>query len=396
MFDERTILAMMTILPLALAGVSAALRYGLADDVRGIGGWAWVLLLFGLSASVVVAWPTDITTVPLLIANALFVPASTLIGFSVSRYFRQSVRPWRWVLSALLVYAFSVSQSFDPAQGRLRVVVLSIYGFSSAAIGAAATVKSGELGRGIGAKILLGALGVLMVGALLRALAAVTNSIGPVTLYAETPGAIMVAFLTLLHLGLLLGTLGLLRRSGERMRVRLEHLAAHDPLTGVLTRGGFAPVVTHALARAVRQNEPIALVLIDVDHFKQVNDRYGHQAGDEVLCNVASVLGQHRRAGDLVARLGGEEFALLLPHCDGNAAQKLAESVRSALAEHSLDYLGQRIAVTGGFGVAACPPCAPEFNELYRCADEALYRAKCGGRNHVDSGPLAATTPVSD
>ena len=176
-----------------------------------------------------------------------------------------------------------------------------------------------------------------------------------------------------------------------RLHRILEQQALVDALTGLANRRAAEQALTVELARAVRFGSPLSLVFADLDHFKQVNDRFGHPSGDLVLRELAAVLAATVREIDLAARWGGEEFCLILPGTDLAGAVGLAERVRTALAERAiLTAEGAPLHVTASFGVAGHPPLA-SAEELIASADAALYDAKRRGRNCVSIG----TSPVS-
>ena len=161
----------------------------------------------------------------------------------------------------------------------------------------------------------------------------------------------------------------------------IEELARKDPLTGAANRRAFNERLRFEAERGVRMNAPLVMVMLDLDHFKRVNDDYGHETGDKVLVAVASLLTKAVRPYDLVARIGGEEIALLLPGIDLERGFEIAERLRRELAEHAIDGYPDRI--TASFGVALLPP-GGDPERLMSRADAALYRAKAGGRNRVE------------
>ena len=183
--------------------------------------------------------------------------------------------------------------------------------------------------------------------------------------------------------------LGVLNRELQDANQRLKKQALTDELTGLANRRQFFARLQEEWRRARRRREYLALVMIDVDYFKVINDRFGHQSGDQCLKQLAQVLQEHgRRAGEMVARLGGEEFALLLPGCGAERACKIAEDLREDVArlDISLPHSPGRVAVhpTVSCGVASLVPDeyhAPEY--LLFLADQALYDAKDAGRNRV-------------
>ena len=162
----------------------------------------------------------------------------------------------------------------------------------------------------------------------------------------------------------------------------LELLSVTDRLTGLGNRNKLDERLADELARSRRNGTAFALVMLDIDHFKAVNDTYGHQAGDEVLAATAALLRQHSRATDVVGRWGGEEFMLLCPETDANGGMFLAEQLRACVEEARFPVIGR---ITASFGVAAFRP-ADDEEALLRRADDALYRAKGKGRNRVEAG----------
>jgi diguanylate cyclase (GGDEF)-like protein len=167
----------------------------------------------------------------------------------------------------------------------------------------------------------------------------------------------------------------------------LARLARLDGLTGIANHRRFREFLDQEWRRCLRAGQPLSVIMIDIDHFKQYNDRYGHQQGDEALCNVAEVLQRAtRRPGDLAARYGGEEFILVLTNTDQKGAVKLAESVRNDLFEAEIPHDGcaiGRITLSAGVATVA-PERGADPDGLVSRADDALYRAKDGGRNRVE------------
>ncbi|WP_199103625.1 diguanylate cyclase [Aquitalea sp. ASV11] len=158
--------------------------------------------------------------------------------------------------------------------------------------------------------------------------------------------------------------------------------AEHDGMTGLNTRQCFESRSMVLLQQAEGSNLPLCLVLMDLDHFKQINDRHGHQAGDQVLLTFSELLRQGMRPADVTGRMGGEEFALLLPQTPPAQALAMAENLRLRAAEIPAVSLGGSIPYSVSMGLAVWQP-GMSFTELYRHADQALYAAKKAGRNQV-------------
>ncbi len=168
-----------------------------------------------------------------------------------------------------------------------------------------------------------------------------------------------------------------------RYHEEIYQLATHDALTELYNRRHFIEMADKEIARAMRHARPLSLCIVDVDLFKPVNDRYGHISGDEVLRQIAALLRRHARSDDLAARIGGEEFALLLPECDALAAQAFADRLREAVAVAPFAPGGEPQRITISIGVAALATGRDARPALMAAADAALYRAKSEGRNRV-------------
>jgi diguanylate cyclase (GGDEF)-like protein len=175
-------------------------------------------------------------------------------------------------------------------------------------------------------------------------------------------------------------------RSARRFEA-LDHRASTDPLTGLANRSTFDARMASLAGYFDRYARPFSIVALDVDFFKKFNDTWGHEAGDRVLQHVAELLKQTVRDVDLPARMGGEEFVVLLPETTVQQAAEAAERIRRTLESRSVDWNGQRLSVTASLGVSACPDCTTTPAEVLGQADAALYRAKDAGRNRVAVAP---------
>jgi diguanylate cyclase (GGDEF)-like protein len=171
-----------------------------------------------------------------------------------------------------------------------------------------------------------------------------------------------------------------------RLRNQLEMQARTDALTGVMNRRALDLAGQRELAACSRRNSPLAVVAIDLDHFKRVNDAYGHAAGDAALAAAAQLLQRCLRSTDLLARFGGEEFIAVLPDRDGERAQLVAERLRGRMESLRIDYDQRQLNLTASFGLAIASPepeLAETWGDLLRRADDALYDAKRAGRNCI-------------
>ena len=184
-------------------------------------------------------------------------------------------------------------------------------------------------------------------------------------------GAVMIAWFEMF------GRYAVERTKFER---QLAALATTDPLTGILNRRACMERAQALADGAERYGRPLAVLMIDIDHFKLVNDRHGHESGDKVLCLFASVVEERLRQVDVFARMGGEEFVVLMPETSREGALVAAERIRKAIESAKLQLGGTSISTTVSIGVVAG---GGMFDEALRKADEALYRAKHEGRNRV-------------
>jgi diguanylate cyclase (GGDEF)-like protein len=183
---------------------------------------------------------------------------------------------------------------------------------------------------------------------------------------------------------------------------KLERLATVDELTNLANRRHALAFLERCWEQARRHNHPLSCVTIDIDHFKRVNDTYGHALGDVVLSQVAQILDHNARAGDIAARMGGEEFLVICPQTDEQGAVAVAERIRSSVEETQISSGNVEINVTLSAGVARSTPNLQNPDDLIRAADDALYQAKRTGRNKVcisehqeDTPPSVATVDVS-
>jgi diguanylate cyclase (GGDEF)-like protein len=166
---------------------------------------------------------------------------------------------------------------------------------------------------------------------------------------------------------------------------QLEHLAHTDPLTGLANKRSLEQALIRDLARADRDKMYLSVVIADADHFKQVNDRFGHPVGDQVLKRISKAISSNLRTGDLATRYGGEEFVLILPGTNAFGAKLAAERIRRAIEKTQMDGPQGPFTVTASFGVACIcgPGCAGQSKQIIEQADQALYAAKKNGRNRV-------------
>jgi diguanylate cyclase (GGDEF)-like protein len=200
----------------------------------------------------------------------------------------------------------------------------------------------------------------------------------------SAPGGVAAAALLIVFAACIVATFGFIMLHKERAEAEALRLATIDPLTGAYNRRTFHEIAERELSRVRRAGQPLSIVMIDIDHFRQVNETHGHRVGDAVLARVAESIGTALRKEDMLVRYGGEEFLVLLPDVPGPGAVVVAGRIRRTVANESIEVEGIAFPVTVSLGVAARLDEGPESIEgLLARADSALALAKERGRNRV-------------
>ena len=192
-----------------------------------------------------------------------------------------------------------------------------------------------------------------------------------------------------------IATSGFLLMCGERLNKDLARLATLDPLTGIFNRRTMAELAQKAVAASKRHGRALSLLVLDIDNFKRINDQFGHESGDLALCRVVELVRTELRESDLFARIGGEEFAVILPDADETSATAMAERVRLRLCNAGFAISGWPIELQVSIGVGTLGPKISDLETLFRHTDRAMYAAKRAGRNRVVSvSQLARQVPA--
>jgi diguanylate cyclase (GGDEF)-like protein/PAS domain S-box-containing protein len=187
------------------------------------------------------------------------------------------------------------------------------------------------------------------------------------------------------HAGEIIGFVGWVRDITERRRneAQLAYLANHDPLTGLFNRNRFEEELAAVAARARQQRHQVAVLMLDLDNFKYVNETYGHKGGDELAVSIATVLKDHLRPTDVLARFGGDEYGMLVADTTAQAANELAEALLTAVREHSIEITGRALHVTASVGVVVFDGMEANIQELLADCERAMYQSKENGRNRA-------------
>ena len=376
-----TMLAMIIASSLMMAVSMAVVGWGRRRD--GLGRWAAALLVNAIGHLLIMLRGLIPDVLSIVVGNLML--SSVFVGLIAAVYQFQG-RPVRWALllaPPLLVLVF-VSVFIDNFPARVSFVGLVIGLQAVWALLAALSHRHATVGRGQWLLVAGLSLEAVVLGG--RALVAISTH-SEATNILQSSALQTLTFLATFSV-VLVSSVGFVFMSRDRADENNRVLAALDPLTGVANRRSLIAALDRDVARAQRMREPMALMMVDIDHFKDVNDQYGHPAGDRVLCSVVNVLRQRVRAQDLVGRYGGEEFMVLLPDTGLTGAEQLARELCKAVEESRCPadgVPGPGIAVTVSIGVfGGRLESGDSWDMLIAAADRALYQAKNNGRNRVE------------
>lgn len=376
-----TMLAVIIASSLMMAASMAVVGWGRRRD--GLGRWAAALLVNAIGHLLLMLRGLIPDVLTIVVANVFL--SCVFVGMIAAVYQFQG-RPVRWALllaPPLLVLVF-VTAFIDSFPARVSFVGLAIGLQAVWALLAALSHRHATVGRGQWLLVAGLSLEAVVLGG--RALVAISTH-SEATHILQSSALQTLTFLATFSV-VLVSSVGFVFMSRDRADETNRVLAAMDPLTGVANRRSLIAALDRDVARAQRMREPMALMMVDIDHFKDVNDQYGHPAGDRVLCGVINVLRQRVRAQDLVGRYGGEEFMVLLPDTGLAGAEQLARELCKAVEESRCPadgVPGPGIAVTVSIGVfGGRLESGDSWDMLIAAADRALYQAKNNGRNRVE------------
>jgi diguanylate cyclase (GGDEF)-like protein len=377
MFDIRSLFVVMVVTNLVLA---ASLWIGTGRRLGGgLGPWTLGLLAQGGAFLLFVGRDALPDWLSVVAANGLVGVSFSLLAAGILAFRGRRLPPFVH-FAAGAVAAFAVGALLHDFGARF-VAASFLYAACSATLVAVAWkpvegVSAGTRGLFLGS-FALGFLSFLLRG--------ITPLFAPGAIEGFlVPSAVQAVSLMANYTVILVSSVSFLLMQKERADHLSQQLASLDPLTRAFNRRTFVELAEKQLARARRLDAPLSLVLLDLDHFKSVNDNHGHLAGDRVLQLFADMVRSQLRKEDLFVRYGGEEFALLLPDVPGPGAVSLAGRIRKAVAKELFRIDGVELPLTLSAGVAARIDEGPEgLNDLIARADEALYTAKHRGRNRV-------------
>lgn len=390
--DPRTLALYTTAISLLLAAL--AHFYGRKRRVYpGYGWWVASLLLFGLAISTIGLRGLVPDWLARLGPAAVGLSAVLAISEGQWRFVGHDKRPrGPWVLALLTMIAVALAGELTSAQwqraaGAIGVGLVAL----TVAWQFAGRWPHGLRGAGRACALLLALFATVRIvrGSQFIYAGPEFDVLAPqaISILSYTANAM---FVTLWGFGFIFLCAARMEAELAESRASLHELARKDPLTGLLNRRAFFEDAAGELARARRYRTPLALLMIDIDRFKSVNDDHGHPAGDRLLCEIGRRLQAELRTSDLLGRIGGEEFAVLLVQTPEAQALQIAERLRLAVAQTEIESEGARIARTASLGVAVGAELPASIEDFMRTADQALYRAKHAGGDSVER---SATTP---
>jgi len=381
--DVFTMSTMITVITLTMA--TSLLWLARGSNRQGLKLCAAGLLLYGLSLPVLslreVLFPSALS---IIAGNAMVCLSLGILVLAVYRFHNVKPNPW-WILAPMVILLPGLLLMLDNL--RERIIFTSLVFAAQHAILGWTTLQHRTHVSGDGHVMAAAVTFTSAAGLIVRAVLELTGIVNSPSFTA--PEVKYNYFLLSSTVAVLVFTLGFIFMVRDAVGEDYRQLSIRDDLTGIANRRHLLQQIDMRLTEARRIRMPLSLLMIDLDHFKDVNDRFGHLAGDAVLKEVALIIESRIRASDLVGRYGGEEFAVLLPHTSLQAAATLAEDLRGAIENTVVSWEDLRVHVTVSIGVHTSLPSAPlSRNALIEGADHAMYQAKTQGRNQVSASSV--------
>ncbi|MAL03553.1 MAG: hypothetical protein CL625_04645 [Arenimonas sp.] len=393
-FDIRSGLLVGAFLTLLTGAVLAVVARAMPAIFRPAMNW-WVAATLLQPAGFVLLSQRDALPawVTIVVANALIAAAFAAYAMALRRFHRLTVP--HGLLWGMVAAAVAVSIWFGLVQPDLTHRLIAISIVLAAMLGYCAwTIYRGPDVRSLVRHV---AGGAFLLAAVIMAYRALVLTWDP----GQVSAVFQLTHVQLLTYGVgsvlpVVATVGFLLLCTDRSQRELERAARMDYLTDVYNRRAIEELGTRAIASARRHGTPLALQVVDIDHFKHINDELGHAAGDLALVRAVERIRECLRTEDILGRLGGEEFIVLMPNTDGDSAVAAAERIREAFSQRPLDLRGERRKVTLSIGVAVLAPADRLFSQLLQRGDRAMYAAKHAGRDLVMADAMSGWDSLPD
>lgn len=371
-------LLLMTILVCVLVAL-AIVTVAWGDRHEGLQFWAAGLGINALAYGFFVLRNAIGEPISIVLGNGLTSLAQCFLLAAVLRFQGRALH-WPVLVLPALVLSAAMMSLLDNFQ--LRVIASSVVlAVQSALILRALYVRRrSTVGRG--ALLVMAGMGLMLLVMLLRSTDGITGIVSRES-FQQDSAMQTLTFVAILSISVI-ASLGFVFMSKERADEANRRLAALDELTGVANRRSIIAALDRDVGRALRTGESMAVMMVDIDHFKHINDTYGHLAGDQVLREVVNLIQKRIRAQDIVGRYGGEEFLVVLADSSAQEALLVAERLRAAVESARCAYAEQSLSVSVSIGVfGGCLEAGDNSDQLIQASDLALYRAKQSGRNRV-------------
>lgn len=379
--DPRTLLfSLILTYGLSVVSMFVAAASRKSNKPGGMEKWAGAMFLGTLTWGLIAARGRIPDFFAVIVANGILTAAFALILAAIYEFQQRPLPRWQYLVPVAMMLLM-VTLLGDDIRSRFIWDGI-IYGFQLVLIGRALLTDEGTR-AGQAWRLMFGGVVMLLLVLAMRAGFALSGHIQfaqPQNNLAIQPIQ-LITYLASMSIALL-GSFGFLLMVKERTDNEIMHLAMTDSLTQIPNRRALTDYAEHALAR--RSGLPLALLMIDADHFKLINDTHGHQIGDDVLCRITALFAGRLRGQDLLGRYGGEEFLVVAPDTDSEDALALAESLRKIIAAKPFPTPEGDIFLSVSIGISHCPATAKRgLKEMLKEADAALYEAKHTGRNRV-------------
>ncbi|WPC65484.1 diguanylate cyclase [Rhodoferax ferrireducens] len=374
--DPRTVLLLTGIMGGLMSLVLYALKRNYPASIKGLGDWSAALLLLFAGGLLVAGRGKLPNLVSISVSSFLLWSGLYLAYVGSQRFFgaKPRIAPWMALITgvALVQLWFSL---VEPSY-HMRLVLTTVVTACLSGVHAWLVFRQGSItfSRGLAVGVL-----VFLFGAQVMRLVTSFSAHFPLNAEFFDTSSLQLTYITSFAFSVLLFSISAVLMATDRLRIELEHLANHDSLTNALTRRHMDDACRSELERCRRHGRSMALLIMDLDHFKEVNDTHGHQAGDQALINFVAGVNALLRGPDQLGRFGGEEFVALLPETSLDEAIAVAERIRGACT-----LAGQAPTCTVSIGVTTNRKDNDSVDTLLARADAALYRAKAAGRNRVE------------
>lgn len=371
--DPRTVIFLTGLMSGLMALVLWSMKRTYPATIRGLGTWSLALLLLFIAGGIATARTGLPAWLGIGVPNLLLWTGAYAAYLGCQRFFEVKSNIFFWSVLILLTFVahlwFSVVDPNYPV--RLRIFNVLMLAIALAYAGLLYRQGLNTLAKGMAFSMMVGIGGIQVM----RFVTTYTGSV--VSVVDKSPQQLI--FISAFAFAILLISISMVLMATDKLRSELEHLATHDPLTNALTRRHMNQSIELELQRCKRNGRSLALLVMDLDNFKQVNDSFGHPAGDQVLTKFVKDVNALLRQGDQLGRFGGEEFVVVLPDTALEAARLVAERIRTVVAAPV-----SAPSCTVSIGVTTNSQVTDSVSSMLARADTAMYSAKANGRNRVE------------